>query len=231
MTDDYHFCDLCGLNRATLHLDEVVKSEIQASAHLCDDCWYRLGVRVPLGNIWKHIENQQRSLNLQGDVPLDDIEPDDLQDFLKDTDDEDLGELFDSGDVGIAEPTRSDRAGIPPFEDPLLGDDDRSDRIPLDPLTEGALEDPIPVGETHASLVSLVPLAMLEDCKAVPIRLEGTHVTIAIADPGDTIAIASLESYIEKQGLTCYVVHGDEFDIMRELARHEEPPPLFDSLS
>jgi hypothetical protein len=233
--DEYHLCDLCTLNRATLHLDEVVSGVIQQTAHLCDDCWYRLGIRIPLGNIWRHIER-----NRKGYVPPLERPPDDLAGFLSD---EDLGDLLDPSPLAVAEPE-----GPPPPPEELLGDDmiiddeppSRIDRISSEPpLGDPAPQPPsdkigmdaVRVGETHPALVSLLPRDLLLRCKAVPVRLDGMRLLVAISDPFDTLSIANIEMYLEHLGLSLALAIGDEVEILRELQRHGSPPGRFDSLS
>ncbi|MCA9443693.1 MAG: hypothetical protein KC964_23030, partial [Candidatus Omnitrophica bacterium] len=100
--NDFHQCDLCNLNRATLHIDEVHDGDLQGSAHLCDDCWYRLGIRIPLGNIWNHI----RRIRDQGlmDPGVNPTNPDELTMETDEFEEDDLDELLDPGSLAVAEP-------------------------------------------------------------------------------------------------------------------------------
>lgn len=235
--DEYLFCDLCGLNRATLHLDEVSEGAIRLTVHLCDDCWYRLGIRIPLGNIWRHIEKAKADLLHSLGDPVEEVD--------KLLAEDDLGELLDPGSLAVAEPDEPMEPSGLDLEEALRGEDPpaRLDRIPLEPISEtppaeslmGGKEslgiDAVRVGETHPTLVSLFPRDLLMRCKAVPVKLEGLKLTMAVADPFDTLAIANIEMYLEQIGLVLVLAIADEVEILTELNRHGGPPKRFDSLS
>lgn len=203
------------------------------TAHLCDDCWYRLGIRIPLGNIWRHIQRHRDGL------------PSHLSDPVEEVDRllarEDLGELLDPSGLAVAEPGEDVDDAIP-LAGPFLSEENpsRLDLIPRPPegLDESKKEisksfgiDAVRVNEIHPTLISLVPRETLLRCKAVPIRLEGARLTIAIADPFNTLAIANLEMYLETIGMTLALAIADEMEILKELHRHGGPPSRFESLS
>ncbi len=234
MTEDYHLCNVCGLNRATLHLDEVLDGSIQMTAHLCDDCWYRLGIRIPLGNIWRHI-NLHRE---QGLPPL--MDPTKEVEALLAEDD--LGDLLDTSPLAVAEPGET-----PGEEDDLASFLETEDVAGVDKGLEVDAEPPPPLlGEPqgshgidavridaiHPALVSLVPIDLLRRSKAIPVKLEGGRLTIAFADPFDTEAIEAVRaSVVNLQRMTLVPAFADEHEILRELNRHSGPPRRFDSLS
>lgn len=235
MVEEYHFCNVCGLNRATLHLDEVVDGAIQMTAHLCDDCWYRLGIRIPLGNIWRHIRLHKE----QGLPPL--LDPTKEVEALLAEDD--LGELLDTSPLAVAEPDEpmslegddlaafleeesghhESREELPETDSPstpLLGDPPRSHGL-----------DAVRVDSIHPALVSLLPSDLLRRTKAIPVKLEGERLTIAVADPFDSAGVENLRSYIRTLNLTLVLAYADEREILRELNRHGGPPRRFDPLS
>lgn len=234
MAEEYHFCNVCGLNRATLHLDEVVDGSIQMTAHLCDDCWYRLGIRIPLGNIWRHIHHHKE----QDLPPL--IDPTKEVEALLAEDD--LGELLDNSPLAVAEPDEGgglegdlaafleEESGLhePPAEmpetaspsTPILGDPSGSHGI-----------DAVRIDSIHPTLVSLLPADLLRRSKAIPVKLEGENLTIAIADPFDSEGVENLRSYVKGLNLTLLLAFADEREILRELNRHGGPPRRFDPLS
>ena len=239
---DHNFpCDLCGLNRSTLHLDEMVEGTIQATAHLCDDCWYRLGIRIPLGNIWHHIQRCKQDLEREASPPFAEVE-----EILED--DDELGELLDPGSLAVAEPDEDLETPPDDIENPHIGEKQisprRDDLVDLESFLEDAsdaenlLEDSKPLGipavtidRIHPTLVSLFPRRMLLRHRAIPVRLEGTKLTVALADPFDKIASANLEVHAEKMGLSFAQAIADEMEILRELERHNDPTQGFESLS
>jgi hypothetical protein len=239
--DQGFLCNLCGLNRSTLHLDEMVEGTIQATAHLCDDCWYRLGIRIPLGNIWNHIQRCKQDFERAASPPLEDVE-----EILKAGDG--LGDLRDPGSLAVAEP--DDERAPPPddIEEPHIAEKQISPRggdlVDLESFLEDVsdgkdiLRKSKPLGipavtieRIHPTLVSLFPFEMLTRHRAIPIRLEGTKLTVALADPFDKIASANLEVHAEKMGLSFARAIADELEILRELERHNDPRHGFESLS
>lgn len=233
-------CDLCELNRASLHLDEPVGESEVRTAHLCNDCWYRLGVRIPLGNIWEHIK---RAKSQRPGPPLEDGLEDVLEALAEgpetQDDEEDLGELLNQSDVAIAEPDPplSDtvhqafetEAGThaPPPEDPLLSD------LPLGGRRDRSEAGPplVPVRNVHAILVGLLPLEVWQSSAALPVQLDGHKVTVAFADPGDTEKVTQIRKELSHHGLTLDIAQGMADEIRRELERHQSPPPPYNSLS
>lgn len=231
--EEYPLCNVCGLHRATLHLDEVVEGALRMTAHLCDDCWYRLGIRIPLGNIWRHIQQHRDGLTRQLPDPVEEVDR-----FLAQ---DDLGELLNPSGLAVAEPDEVVEDAIP-LEGTFLPEENSSrlDRIPLESegldepikeISKGFGIDAVRVNEVHPTLISLIPRETLLRCKAVPVRLEGARLTVAIADPFDTLAIANLEMYLETIGMTLTLAIADEMEILKELHRHGGPPSRFESLS
>ena len=239
--DDYHLCDLCGLNRSTLHLDETIEGTLQATAHLCDDCWYRLGIRIPLGNIWHHIQRHKQELSAD---PLDSLDDSEVVDKR----DNGLDHLLHSGALSLAEPENPAGSQPADFADNLRTGDKCRQRGPdpvdlegflenVDPQEEILKEAPslgtpsVKIGRIHPALVSLLPHDLLVHHKAIPVSLKGATLTVAFADPSDKLATANIEMYAEKLGFSFVAVEADEFDILRELEHHTEPPKTFESLS
>lgn len=241
--EEFNLCDLCELNRATLHLDEVTEGEIRATAHLCDDCWFRLGIRIPLGNIWRHIRQAKED-------PLPPLDPEEAVALFEDDDEEESSTPFDDlmnpSSLAIAEPgedTGPDDLGLGKSIMPQDSSTNRLDRLDLDPLQppdppetprdRGRKHgmDAVHVGQVHPSLVSLFPRDLLIRCKSIPIRLEGKTLTVAICDPFDKLSIANIEMYVEELELGITFAIADEIEILRELDRHGGPPRRFDSLS
>jgi hypothetical protein len=235
-------CDLCGLNRATLHLDEILEGSIQLTAHLCADCWYRLGIRVPLGNIWNHIQRAKQDM-----APPTEKDPfKDIEDLLEES--HELGDLLDPSPLAVAEPD-SDEDGLDEdIKESLSSEEDRprrgeDDIASLESLLKDVDETEEPrrgqplgmpavrVERVHPSLVNLLPLDLLIRSKAIPVKLDGAVLTVALADPFDKIAIANVEVYVENLGLRFAQAFADEREILEELNRHNEPPKRFESLS
>lgn len=233
--DEYVVCVLCGLNRATLHLDEVIQGTLHTTAHLCDDCWYRLGIRIPLGNIWKHINHHKQS-------PFPPL-PDPVAEVNALLADEDLGELLDPGSLAVAEPDEPPINLSDELDEVFLERNepethlDHPTQLPTEDLPTPAESpqkpgiDAVHVGEIHPTLVSLIPMDLLQRCKAIPYRLEGSILTIAIADPFNSLSIASIEMFLEQIELGVRIAFADEKEILRELDRHNHPPRRFGSLS
>ncbi|GMV67061.1 MAG: hypothetical protein KJ050_14185 [Candidatus Omnitrophica bacterium] len=233
--EEYVVCVLCGLNRATLHLDEVIQGTLHTTAHLCDDCWYRLGIRIPLGNIWKHINRHKQN-------PFPPM-PDPVAEVNALLADEDLGELLDPGSLAVAEPDEHP-IDLPDEIEKVLRESDESKQHHEPPLQlpDGDLPTPseppqkpgmeaVHIGEIHSTLVSLIPMDLLQRCKAIPIRLEGSMLTVAIADPFNSLGIANLEMFLEQIEILLKIAFADEKEILRELDRHNQPPRRFGSLS
>jgi hypothetical protein len=242
---DFHMCDLCGLNRGTLHIDECVEGTILATAHLCDDCWYRMGIRIPLGNIWNHIQRAKQ--NLPPPPPPEESlykETSDLHE--EDEDEEDLNDLLDTSPLAVAEPDE-DEDHDAEIEDALQVEGDRPNRnrdmLDLESLLEQVHEDDpsdapqslgidaVSIKNIHPSLVGLFTWDLLVRCKAIPVRLEQNQLTVAFANPFDKIAVANIEVYVERNGFTFLQAFADEEEILRELERHRDPPSRFESLS
>ena len=235
-------CDLCGLNRATLHLDEILEGTFQMTAHLCADCWYRLGIRVPLGNIWNHIQRAKQ--NLPPPVEKDPFK--EIEDLLEEA--HEFGELLDPSPLAVAEPD-SDESGLDEdIKDSLLAAEERPHRgeddiAGLESLLRDVDETAEPrrgqpmgvpavhIDRIHPSLVNLIPLDLLIRCKAIPVKLDGASLTVALADPFDKIALASVEVYVDNLGLRFVQAFAEERQILDELNRHNEPPKRFESLS
>jgi hypothetical protein len=243
MSQKYQRCDLCGLNRATFHFDEVIHSQIQTTSHLCEDCSYRLGVRIPLGNIPNLIEMHKRELNhfLGGSNPVDV----DLIVPLPETEhDPELGELLNPSNLAVAEPEPESEKKpilpgnlIEPSKTPL-----RIDRLSLDPpeIESESVDqiqplpifaEPLHISEVHETLVSLFPLDMLLSLRAIPVLLDGVRLRVAMADPFDKLAVANLDAYLEERKYRIELVRGVESDILKELRRHGGPPNRLEFLS
>ncbi len=231
--EEYHLCNVCGLNRATLHLDEVVDGTIQLTAHLCDDCWYRLGIRIPLGNIWRHIH-----LHREQEIPPLHETSKDLESLLAETD---LGELLDTSPLAVAEPGESTGEGVD-FRSLLEAQEDTlvdKDAITGSPPSSADLGDisrtlgidAVRVDAVHPTLVTLVPIKMLRGCKAIPVKLEGERLVVAFADPFNVEGIEGVRDYLMGLNLTLVIALADEHEILRELNRHSGPPRRFDPLS
>jgi hypothetical protein len=202
------------------------------TAHLCDDCWYRLGIRIPLGNIWRHIRRHQD----QDIAPL--IDPTKEVEALLAEDD--LGELLDTSPLAVAEPDESpggdDLASFLETETSIAEEKEIGDAVPMDSSLIGDPTgshgiDAVRVDSIHPALVSLVPIELLRRNKAIPVKLEGDRLTMAIADPFDTHGIESLSSFLRGLSLTLILAFADEREILRELNRHSSPPRRFDPLS
>ncbi len=243
--EQFHECDLCELNRATLHIDEVHEGSLQGTAHLCDDCWYRLGIRIPLGNIWNHI-NRHKNQEHDGDETLEESQG--LAMDEDDFEDDDLGELLDPGSLAVAEPDEEeDDLLFEDVEDALSAGSEgknRQDDLDLDDFLEGIEDDPNPrdesqslgiqavkIGRIHPTLVSLFPLPMLKNHKAIPVKMEESNVTVALADPFDVLSKTTIESYLENMGLGFVQAIASETEILTELERHSNPPNEMDLLS
>ncbi len=233
LAEDYHLCNVCGLNRATLHLDEVVDGTIQMTAHLCDDCWYRLGIRIPLGNIWRHIHHHRE----QGMLPLSDPTKE-VEDLLAE---DDLGELLDTSPLAVAEPGEKPDVGddlasflesdaIPPEKEAISHVDPTDAPLIANPPGSHGI-DAVRIDSLHPALVSLVPMDLLRRSKAIPVKLEGERLTIAVADPFDAIGIERLSSFLRGLNMVLVLAFADELEILRELNRHSNPPRRFDPLS
>ncbi len=244
--DDFHHCDLCELNRATLHIDEVHEGILHSTANLCDDCWYRLGIRIPLGNIWNHIKR----LKDQEHLPLEthSLEAD-LDLHQEEFEEEDLGELLDPGSLAVAEPDEieDDRDLFGDVAEALSAGSDvtnRQEPMNLENMMERmdetpeAHEDPpslgiqaVRIGRIHPALVTLFPIPMLKKHKAIPIKMEESKVTVALADPFDVLSRTNLEVYLENMGLGFIQAIASETEILTELERHSNPPNEMDLLS
>lgn len=244
--DDFCQCDLCELNRATLHIDEIHEGSRIGTANLCDDCWYRLGIRIPLGNIWNHIKREKE----RGLRPADpDPTHPELEGEVEPFEDDDLGELLDPGSLAVAEPDED------PEDDALFGDvnkalsagadlSPRQDNMNLDDLLERLQPEAKPpeeeqslgiqavrIGRIHPTLVSLFPIPMLVKHKAIPIKMEESRVTVALADPFDVLSRTQIEVYLENMGLGFVQAIASETEILAELDRHSNPPNEIDRLS
>ncbi|MCA9415871.1 MAG: hypothetical protein KC917_06360 [Candidatus Omnitrophica bacterium] len=245
--NDFHQCDLCNLNRATLHIDEVHDGDLQGSAHLCDDCWYRLGIRIPLGNIWNHI----RRIRDQGlmDPGVNPTNPDELTMETDEFEEGDLDELLDPGSLAVAEPDEEveDEDLFGDVEDALSASSEganRQDNLNLENMIdrldkeEDTHEENQPlgiqavrIGRIHPTLVSLFPIPMLKKHKAIPIKMEESRVTVALADPFDVLSKTNIEVYLEHMGLGFVQAIASETEILAELERHANPPGDMDLLS
>jgi len=72
---------------------------------------------------------------------------------------------------------------------------------------------------------------MLKKHKAIPIKMEESRVTVALADPFDVLSRTNIEVYLENMGLGFIQAIASETEILAELDRHSNPPNEMDLLS